>query len=118
MLAYDSQGTILEAKQLFKDLGRPNVMIKVPATKEGVAAVRALVAEGINVNVTLIFSIEHYAAVAEAYLAGLEDRLAAGASDLKVASVASFFISRVDTAVDRTLGGIGAGATAASELMS
>ncbi len=116
MLAYDSQGTILEAKQLFKDLGRPNVMIKVPATKEGVAAVRALVAEGINVNVTLIFSIEHYAAVAEAYLAGLEDRLAAGASDLKVASVASFFISRVDTAVDRTLGGIGAGATAASEL--
>ena len=116
MLAYDSQGTILEAKQLFKDLGRPNVMIKVPATKEGVAAVRALIAEGINVNVTLIFSIEHYVAVAEAYLAGLEDRLAAGESDLKVASVASFFISRVDTAVDRTLGGIGAGATAASEL--
>ena len=116
MLAYDSQGTLLEAKQLFKELGRPNVMIKVPATKEGVAAVRALIAEGINVNVTLIFSIEHYAAVAEAYLAGLEDRLAAGESDLKVASVASFFISRVDTAVDRTLGGIGTGATAASDL--
>ena len=116
MLAYDSQGTILEAKQLFKDLGRPNVMIKVPATKEGVAAVRALVAEGININVTLIFSIEHYAAVAEAYISGLEDRLAAGVSDLKVASVASFFISRVDTSVDRALGGIGAGATAASEL--
>jgi transaldolase/glucose-6-phosphate isomerase len=116
MLAYDTQGTILEAKQLFKDLGRPNVMIKVPATKEGVAAVRALIGEGINVNVTLIFSIEHYAAVAEAYIAGLEDRLAAGAQDLSVASVASFFISRVDTAVDRALGGIGAGATAASEL--
>ena len=116
MLAYDSQGTLLEAKQLFKDLGRPNVMIKVPATREGVAAVRALIAEGINVNVTLIFSIEHYVAVAEAYLAGLEDRLAAGESDLEVASVASFFISRVDTAVDRTLGGIGAGATAASDL--
>ncbi len=116
MLAYDSQGTILEAKQLFKDLGRPNVMIKVPATKEGVAAVRTLIGVGINVNVTLIFSIEHYAAVAEAYLAGLEDRLAAGAQDLRVASVASFFISRVDTAVDRALGGIGADATAASEL--
>ena len=116
MLAYDTQGTILEAKQLFKDLGRPNVMIKVPATKEGVEAVRTLIGEGINVNVTLIFSIEHYEAVAEAYLAGLEDRLEAGEVDLRVASVASFFISRVDTAVDRALGGIGAGATAASEL--
>ncbi len=116
MLAYDSQGTILEAKQLFKELGRPNVMIKVPATNEGVAAVRTLIGEGINVNVTLIFSIEHYAAVAEAYLAGLEDRLAAGEKDLQVASVASFFISRVDSAVDRALGGIGADATAASEL--
>ncbi len=116
MLAYDSQGTILEARQLFKDLGRPNVMIKVPATKEGVAAVRILISEGINVNVTLIFSIEHYAVVAEAYLSGLEDRLAAGTQNLRVASVASFFISRVDTAVDRALGAIGADATAASEL--
>jgi len=116
MLAYDTQGTILEAKQLFSDLGRPNVMIKVPATEEGVAAIRTLIGEGINVNVTLIFSIEHYSAVAEAYLAGLEDRLAAGSEDLKMASVASFFVSRVDTAVDRALGGIGAGATAASEL--
>jgi transaldolase len=116
MLAYDTEGTVLEAKQLFKDLGRPNVMIKVPATDEGVAAVRTLIGEGINVNVTLIFSVEHYEAVAEAYLAGLEDRLATGAEDLQVASVASFFISRVDTAVDRALGGIGAGATAASEL--
>ena len=118
MLAYDTQGTILEAKQLFKDLGRPNVMIKVPATREGVASIRSLIHEGINVNVTLIFSIENYADVADAYIAGLEDRLAAGSSDLKVASVASFFVSRVDTAVDRALGGIGAGATVASELKS
>jgi transaldolase/glucose-6-phosphate isomerase len=107
MLAYDTQGTILEARQLFEDLVRPNVMIKVPATGEGIDAFRALIAEGINVNVTLIFSIEHYSDVAEAYIAGLEDRLAAGSGDLDVASVASFFISRVDTAVDRTLGGIG-----------
>ncbi len=117
MLAYDTQGTVLEAKQLFEELGRPNVLIKVPATAEGVAAIRTLISEGINVNVTLIFSIENYSDVAEAYLAGLEDRLAAGSQDLEIASVASFFVSRVDTAVDRALGGIGAGATAASELM-
>ena len=116
MLAYDTQGTVLEARQLFEDLGRPNVLIKVPATGEGVAAIRTLISEGINVNVTLIFSIENYSDVAEAYLAGLEDRLAAGSQDLEIASVASFFVSRVDTAVDRALGGIGAGATAASEL--
>ena len=116
MLAYDTQGTVLEARQLFEDLGRPNVMIKVPATGEGVAAIRTLISAGINVNVTLIFSIDNYSEVAEAYLAGLEDRLAAGSQDLGIASVASFFVSRVDTAVDRALGGIGAGATAASEL--
>jgi transaldolase/glucose-6-phosphate isomerase len=115
MLAYDTEGTIIEARQLYEDLGQPNVMIKVPATREGVAAIRTLIAEGINVNVTLIFSIENYADVAEAYIAGLEDRLEAGAVDLKVSSVASFFISRVDTAVDRALGGIGAGASVASE---
>ncbi|MFQ5944615.1 MAG: transaldolase, partial [Anaerolineales bacterium] len=118
MLAYDSQGTILEAKQLVKDLGRPNVMIKVPATREGVKAIRALIGEGINVNVTLIFSIENYSDVAEAYMAGLEHLAASGSQEVRVASVASFFISRVDTAVDRALGRIGAGATAATELKS
>ena len=118
MLAYDTQGTVLEAKQLYKDLGRPNVMIKVPATREGIAATGILIREGIHVNVTLIFGIENYVEVTEAYLAALEERLAEGYGDLNIASVASFFVSRVDTAVDRALGGIGAGATIASELKS
>ena len=102
-LAHDTAGTVAAARRLFRVLGRPNVMIKVPATPAGVAAVRALIGEGISVNVTLIFSIAQYEAVAEAYLAGLE-ALAAGGGDLeRVASVASFFVSRVDTAVDAAL---------------
>jgi len=104
-LARDTHGTIAEARRLFDLLDRPNVMIKVPATREGVSAVRALIGEGINVNVTLIFSRIQYEAVAEAYLAGLESRAAAGDDLGKVASVASFFISRVDTALDRALEG-------------
>jgi len=102
-LARDTDGTVSEGRRLFAALGRPNVMIKVPATAEGIPAIKALIGEGINVNVTLLFSPIHYEAVAEAYLAGLET-LAEGGGDLnRVASVASFFVSRVDSAVDREL---------------
>jgi transaldolase/glucose-6-phosphate isomerase len=102
-LAHDTEGTIAEARRLFATLDRPNVMIKVPATPEGIPAIETLIGEGINVNVTLIFSLDHYRAAAEAYLAGLE-RLAARGGDLfRVASVASFFVSRIDTAVDRAV---------------
>jgi len=102
-LAYDTEGTVTEARMLFKALGRPNVMIKVPATQEGIPAIEALIGEGVNVNVTLIFSPAHYEAVARAYIAGL-DKLAARGGDLaRVASVASFFVSRIDTAADRKL---------------
>ena len=102
-LAHDSGGTISEAKRLFATLGRPNVMIKVPATAAGILAIEALIGEGINVNVTLIFSMTNYEDVAESYIRGLE-RLATQTDDLSsVTSVASFFISRVDNAVDRAL---------------
>lgn len=116
-LAYDTEGTILEARRLFELLGRQNVMIKVPATSEGLPAIRALIGDGININVTLIFSRQRYQAVAEAYLAGLEARLVRGSKSLDVASVASFFVSRVDTAVDAALGAVGAGAEQAGNLM-
>jgi transaldolase/glucose-6-phosphate isomerase len=102
-LAHDTERTIAEARRLFAALDRPNVMIKVPATPAGIPAIETLIGEGINVNVTLMFSLAHYDAVTEAYIAGLE-RLAAAGGDLsRVASVASFFVSRVDTAVDRAL---------------
>ncbi len=102
-LAYDTEGTISEAINYFAALNRPNVMIKVPATPEGIPAIRALIGQGINVNVTLIFSVEVYKNVQQAYLLGLED-LAQTTDDLsRVASVASFFVSRVDTAVDDLL---------------
>jgi transaldolase/glucose-6-phosphate isomerase len=106
-LANDTDGTIREAKHLINNLQRPNIMIKVPATPEGIPAIKALIAAGININVTLIFSITHYEAVADAYLAGLEERLNAGDDLSQVASVASFFVSRVDTAVDRALEQVG-----------
>ncbi len=101
-LAHDTAGTLAEARRLWKALDRPNVMIKVPATPEGIPAIAALIGEGINVNVTLMFSLAHYEAVAQAYLRGLER-----SSEPQVASVASFFVSRVDTSVDRKLGEIG-----------
>ena len=102
-LAHDTEGTVAEAQRLFQALARPNVMIKVPATAEGIPAIRRLIAAGVNVNVTLIFSLEVYRQVAEAYIGGLEGRAAAGGEVAKIASVASFFVSRVDTAVDRLL---------------
>jgi transaldolase/transaldolase/glucose-6-phosphate isomerase len=106
-LAHDTELTIAEARRLFTLVDRPNVMIKVPATPAGIPAIEQLVGAGVNVNVTLIFSLKHYEAVAAAYISGLE-KLAAGGGDLgRVASVASFFISRVDTAVDAVLESIG-----------
>ena len=102
-LAYDAEKTVEEAVRLFSKLGRPNVMIKVPATSEGIVATQALISEGINVNVTLLFGIGSYRGAALAYLAGLEQLLAAGRDISKVASVASFFVSRVDTLVDPEL---------------
>lgn len=99
-LAHNTDDTIEEAKRLSAELDRPNVMIKVPGTEEGMPAIQHLISQGINVNVTLIFSLDAYAKVREAYIAGLEERSRAGYPVDRVASVASFFISRVDTAVD------------------
>ena len=104
-LAHDSRKTIEEAKRLFQEVNRPNVMIKVPATHEGLIAVETLIGEGIPVNVTLIFSLAHYKAVAEAYLRGLENLSATGGNLAAMASVASFFISRIDAKVDSLLEG-------------
>lgn len=103
-LARDTAGTEAQARELWDRIARPNLYVKIPATIEGLPAVRSMIAEGRNINVTLIFSLERYAAVMEAYVAGLEDAVAAGAEDLShISSVASFFISRVDTEVDRRL---------------
>ena len=102
-LAHDTEGTIEAAERLFSALGRPNAMIKVPATPEGIPAIRRLIGQGININVTLIFSLEMYARVRQAYVSGLEDLVNAGGDPSAVSSVASFFVSRVDTAVDGLL---------------
>lgn len=102
-LARDTAGTIAEAKRLFAAVNRPNVMIKVPATPQGIPAIRELIGSGININITLMFSMAHYEAVAQAYIDGLQHLLANGGDPEKVASVASFFVSRVDTAVDKKL---------------
>lgn len=102
-LAHDTRGSIEAARELFERIGKPNVMIKVPGTPEGVPAVEELTALGVNVNITLLFSIETYEKVALAYIRGLERRLDRGEPVDRVASVASFFVSRVDTAVDTTL---------------
>jgi transaldolase len=102
-LAHDTGKTIDEARRLWRLLERPNVMIKVPGTREGLPAIRALIAEGINVNVTLLFSVKRYKEVTEQYLAGLEDRLEAKRRIDDIASVASFFLSRIDSKVDPLL---------------
>lgn len=99
-LADDATGTVKEARRLWQLLNRPNVMIKVPGTREGITAIRQLIAEGINVNVTLLFSLSRYRDVCEAYLEGLAARMAKGIPLGRVASVASFFLSRIDTLVD------------------
>ena len=102
-LAHDTDGTIAEARHLWQALTRPNVLIKVPATKEGLPAIRQLISEGINVNVTLLFGLPRYREVAEAYIAGLEARAAQGRPLNRVASVASFFLSRIDVLLDPRL---------------
>lgn len=102
-LSHDAAGTVAEARRLWAIVDRPNLMIKVPGTVEGADAIRTLIAEGVNVNVTLLFSIEAHARVIEAYLAGLEARAAAGHPVHTVSSVASFFVSRVDSAIDKQL---------------
>lgn len=102
-MAEDTAATVHEAHRLFKALNRPNIMIKVPATPAGIPAIRQLIADGLNVNVTLIFSLEAYADVIDAYLTGLADRHARGLPLDRIASVASFFVSRVDTLVDRLI---------------
>ncbi len=102
-LANDTDGTMAEVRRLWKLVDRPNLMIKVPATKEGIPAIEALLAEGYNINITLMFSMDHYEAVANAYLQGISRAPAA----LRLASVASFFVSRVDTKADKALEQIG-----------
>jgi len=102
-LAHDTEGTLADARRLHAAVNRPNLFIKVPATREGIPAIRQLLSEGINVNITLMFSMEHYEAVAEAYIAALEDRIHQDLPIGDVASVASFFVSRVDTLVDKLL---------------
>src|SRR5476651_1253070 len=102
-LAMDSKGTIAEAQRLWKDVKRRNLMVKVPATPEGLPAIQHLIGEGISINITLLFSQKVYVQVAEAYLAGLEKYVAGGGDPSHVASVASFFVSRSDSAVDKQL---------------
>jgi transaldolase len=102
--AFDTEETVSEALLLFRELDRPNLMVKVPGTEEGIPSLTRLIAEGVNVNVTLLFSVRRYAAVADAYLEGLERRRDAGGDLSAVASVASFFVSRIDSKVDPLLG--------------
>ncbi len=102
-LANDADGTVAEAHRLWALVGRPNLMIKVPGTLAGADAVRRLIGDGLNVNVTLLFAIDAHARVIEAYIAGLESRVARGLPIDRIASVASFFVSRVDSAIDKSL---------------
>jgi transaldolase / glucose-6-phosphate isomerase len=106
-LAYDTEGTVMEARRLSSMVDRPNVMIKVPATPAGIPAIETLIGEGININVTLMFSLDHYEATALAYISGLEKLAATHVDYSRISSVASFFISRVDTAVDKQLADLG-----------
>lgn len=120
-LAYDSETTLVQAKEIWRRVNRPNLMIKIPATSAGLPAITAAIAAGINVNATLIFSIDRYREVMEAYLKGLEQRLNAGLQLKDIASVASFFVSRMDSKVDLQLQKIidagGANAAIAEQLL-
>lgn len=102
-LARDTEGSIAEARRLWRAVDRPNAMVKIPGTREGWPAIEHCLREGININITLLFSLEHYLAVADAYLRALEARVAEGQSIDRVASVASIFVSRVDTEVDKRI---------------
>ena len=102
-LAMDTEGSLTEARRLWNAVDRPNLMIKIPGTHAGVPAIRTLIGEGINVNVTLLFGLEAYLAVAEAHMGGLEDRAAKGGDISKVAGVASFFVSRINSKIDAAI---------------
>ena len=103
-LAHDTEATIAAARHFHERIDKPNLFVKIPATAEGVPAVRVMIGEGRNINITLLFSLERYDEIIEAYLGGLEDRVTSGVDDLSdIRSVASFFVSRVDTEVDRRL---------------
>ncbi|GAB2691767.1 transaldolase [Microbacterium marinum] len=112
-LAHDTEATIAQAKELWAKVDRPNTLIKIPATLAGLPAISAVLAEGISVNVTLIFSLERYAAVIDAYLTGIREAAANGHDIATIHSVASFFVSRVDTEVDKRLDAIGTPAATA-----
>lgn len=103
-LAHDTEGSIDEARRYWREVDRPNLFIKIPGTAEGVPAIEQMLFEGVNINITLLFSIESYEAVAEAYVRALERRLAEGLPIDRIASVASFFLSRIDVLVDEKLG--------------
>jgi transaldolase len=103
-LAHDTSGTLQAARQLHERIAKPNLLVKIPGTAEGIPAIGTMISEGHSINITLLFSVERYGKVIDAYMAGLEEHLASGSSDLSgVHSVASFFVSRVDTEVDRRL---------------
>jgi len=102
-LAHDTDKTLLEVRRFWQTIERPNLMVKIPSTPEGLPAIRQALAEGLNINITLMFSLGNYRQVAEAYLSALEERLAAGKDISRIASVASFFVSRVDVLVDQLL---------------
>ena len=106
-LANDTEGTVGEALRLWAAVGRPNLMVKVPATPAGIPAIRKLIGRGLNINVTLLFSVSVYEQVVEAYLSGLEDLARAGGNIANVGSVASIFVSRIDTAIDKRLDKLG-----------
>jgi transaldolase len=110
-LALDTEGSVIEARRLWKRCDRPNVMVKIPGTQAGIPAIRQCLSEGININITLLFSVERYREVMEAYLSALEARVAAGQPIDRLRSVASFFVSRVDTNVDKKLDAIAAEAS-------
>jgi transaldolase len=115
LLAYDTRRTVEDARRLFKALDRPNVMIKIPGTKEGLPAIEECLAEGLNINITLLFSVENYEQVAWAYISALEKRYSRNQPIDRIGSVASFFVSRVDTITDDTLDRLIAGARSDAE---
>src|SRR5262249_50338023 len=102
-LAGDTEGTVAEATRYHREIARPNLMVKIPATPEGIPAIRRMIAAGKSINITLIFSVDRYAAVAEAYLSGLEELAEKGGDLHSVHSVASFFVSRIDTEADKRI---------------
>ncbi|MGH9365664.1 MAG: transaldolase [Thermoanaerobaculia bacterium] len=114
-LANDTQGSIAEAKRLWKECDRPNAMVKIPGTAAGIPAIRACLADGININITLLFSVERYRQVMEAYLSAMEERLRGGKPVEKIRSVASFFVSRVDTNADKKLDALAKDSNSAEE---